>query len=235
MSVLIHLTDVTKVYELGSEPVHALKGVSITIDEGEYVAIMGQSGSGKSTLMHIIGCLDRPTAGQYILAGKPVQSCDEDELAVIRNATIGFIFQQFNLLAQMTALQNVMLPLTYAGVSKEQRRIRAEHVLKLVQLSDRMHHRPNQLSGGQQQRVSIARALANNPKLLLADEPTGALDSNTSAELMILLDQLVEQGMTVVVVTHDPETANHAKRIIRVKDGLIIGDERKPLVAARSG
>ncbi len=225
MTALIELKDITKTYQLGSEPVHALKGVSLTIDSGEYVAIMGASGSGKSTLMHIIGCLDRPTSGSYLLSSKPVQDCDEDELATVRNALIGFIFQQFNLLAQMSALQNVMLPLIYAGVPKEQRLARAEHVLNLVGLGDRMHHKPSQLSGGQQQRVSIARALANTPKLLLADEPTGALDSSTAADLMRLLDELVSQGMTVVVVTHDPETASHARRLVRVKDGLIIGDE----------
>jgi len=225
VTALIELKDITKTYQLGSEPVHALKGVSLTIDAGEYVAIMGASGSGKSTLMHIIGCLDRPTSGSYVLSSKPVQDCDEDELATVRNALIGFIFQQFNLLAQMSALQNVMLPLTYAGVPKEQRLARAEHVLNLVGLGDRMHHKPSQLSGGQQQRVSIARALANTPKLLLADEPTGALDSSTAADLMRLLDELVLQGMTVVVVTHDPETASHARRLVRVKDGLIIGDE----------
>ncbi len=227
VTALIDLKEITKVYQLGSEPVHALRGVSVAIESGEYTAIMGASGSGKSTLMHIIGCLDRPSAGEYILAGKPVQTCDQDELATVRNSMIGFIFQQFNLLAQMTALHNVMLPLTYAGVPKEQRRERAEYVLRLVGLGDRMHHRPNQLSGGQQQRVSIARALANNPKILLADEPTGALDSQTAAELMRLLDEFVGQGMTVVVVTHDPETASHARRIIRVKDGAVVGDKRR--------
>ena len=232
MTPLIELDQVTKVYTLGSEPVYALRGVSTTIDSGDYVSIMGASGSGKSTLMHIIGCLDRPTSGKYVLNGKAVQDLDQDELAVIRNGTIGFIFQQFNLLNQMTALQNVILPLTYAGVSKELRRTRAEYVLQLVGLEDRMQHKPNQLSGGQQQRVSIARALANNPKILLADEPTGALDSVTAKELMNLLDDLVAQGMTVVVVTHDPETASRAERTIRVKDGIIVGDERKPKVAS---
>ena len=224
---LIELKQIKKIYTLGSEPVHALDGVDLTIEKGEYVAVMGTSGSGKSTLMNIIGCLDRPTSGEYVLADKPVQNCNEDELASIRNSTIGFIFQQFNLLPQMTALNNVMLPLTYAGVAKEERRKRAEHVLNLVGLTSRMQHKPNQLSGGQQQRVSIARALANNPELLLADEPTGALDSNTANELMNLLDDLVKEGMTVCLVTHDPETASRANRIIRVKDGLIIGDERK--------
>jgi putative ABC transport system ATP-binding protein len=232
MSPLIELKDVTKIYTLGAERVHALSGLSMTISQGEYVAIMGASGSGKSTLMHIIGCLDTPTSGEYLLASKPVQHCQEDELAQIRNTTIGFVFQQFNLLPQMTALSNVALPLTYAGVKKEQRIDRAREVLSLVGLGDRIGHKPNQLSGGQQQRVSIARALANQPQILLADEPTGALDSNTAKELMSLIDGLVAQGMTVIVVTHDPETASHAQRIIRIKDGVIIGDERKPVVLA---
>lgn len=223
---LIQLHDVRKTYKLGSEPVKALDGINLNIDTGEYVAIMGTSGSGKSTLMNIIGCLDRPTSGEYLLADKPVQNRTEDELAAIRNSTIGFIFQQFNLLPQMSALNNVMLPLTYAGMSVDERRARAEHVLTLVGLGSRMQHRPNELSGGQQQRVSIARALANHPKLLLADEPTGALDSHTALELMNLIDELVADGMTVCLVTHDQETANRANRIIRVKDGLVIGDEK---------
>jgi putative ABC transport system ATP-binding protein len=227
MAPLIDLKDITKTYQLGSEPVHALRGVSFAIESGEYVAIMGASGSGKSTLMHIIGCLDRPTSGEYVLNNKPVQKCDEDELASVRNEMIGFVFQQFNLLGQMSALNNVMLPLVYAAVPKEERRERAEKVLRLVGLGDRMNHRPNQLSGGQQQRVSIARALANSPKIVLADEPTGALDSHTAAELMTLLDELVAQGVTVIVVTHDPETASRAARMIRVKDGLVISDERQ--------
>jgi putative ABC transport system ATP-binding protein len=225
MSSLIELRNITKIYTLGTERVHALNGLSTTINQGEYVAIMGASGSGKSTLMHIIGCLDVPTSGAYILDGKPVQNCTSDELAQIRNTKIGFVFQQFNLLAQMTALANVTLPLTYAGVAKEQRTQRAQEVLNLVGLGERMAHKPNQLSGGQQQRVSIARALANQPKILLADEPTGALDSNTAKEIMSLIDRLVEQGMTVVLVTHDPETASRARRIIRIKDGVIVEDE----------
>jgi putative ABC transport system ATP-binding protein len=227
MEKIIEIIDVTKTYTLGGEPLHALAGVNFTIEQGEYCAIMGQSGSGKSTLMNIIGCLDRPSTGQYILAGKPVQDCSEDELAVVRNDTIGFVFQQFNLLPRMTALKNVMLPLTYAGVDKDTRLERAETVLGLVGLKDRMHHRPNQLSGGQQQRVSIARALSNYPKILLADEPTGNLDSHMAQEIMALIDNLVTEGMTVVLVTHDAETANHAQRLIRLKDGKIIADERK--------
>ena len=227
MEKIIEIIDVKKTYLLGGEPLNALDGVSFTVENGEYVAIMGQSGSGKSTLMNIIGCLDRPTSGQYILAGRPVQNLSEDELAVVRNNTIGFVFQQFNLLPRMSALKNVMLPLTYAGVPAETRLKRAEEVLNLVGLKERMHHNPTQLSGGQQQRVSIARALSNHPKILLADEPTGNLDSHTASEILGLIDNLVSEGMTVVLVTHDAETANHAQRIIRLKDGEIIADERK--------
>jgi putative ABC transport system ATP-binding protein len=226
VTAIIELKDIIKTYQMGSEPVHALRGISMTIDAGEYVAIMGASGSGKSTLMNLIGCLDRPTSGEYILAGRPVQQLNEDELAAVRNSDIGFVFQQFNLLPQMSALHNVMLPLTYAGLSKPERRARAEKVLKQVGLGDRMSFSPNRLSGGQQQRVSIARALANQPKIILADEPTGALDSSTAADLMGLIDELVLQGTTIIVVTHDPETASHAHRLVKVKDGNIISDER---------
>lgn len=226
MDTIIELSDIIKTYTLGGEPLNALNGVSVKVEEGEYVAIMGASGSGKSTLMNIIGCLDKPTSGQYFLAGKAVQDCSEDELAVVRNDTIGFVFQQFNLLPRMSALKNVMLPLTYAGMPKEARQERAETVLTLVGLKDRMHHRPNQLSGGQQQRVSIARALSNHPKILLADEPTGNLDSTMAQEILALIDNLVLQGMTVVLVTHDAETANHAHRIIRVRDGKVLSDEK---------
>jgi putative ABC transport system ATP-binding protein len=211
---------------LGGEPVHALKNIDLTIEAGEYVAIMGASGSGKSTLMNVIGCLDRPTSGDYFIAEKSVQSYDEDELAKVRNQMIGFIFQQFNLLPQMSALKNVALPLTYAGVPKEERMERAKEVLRMVGLADRMDHKPSELSGGQQQRVSIARALANRPKLLLADEPTGALDSHTAEEIMAIANHLVLEGMTVVLVTHDADVANHARRIVRVKDGVIVSDER---------
>jgi putative ABC transport system ATP-binding protein len=222
---LIQIHEVTKTYVLGGEPLHALNGVSLSIKQGEYVAIMGASGSGKSTLMNIIGCLDKPSTGEYILAGRPVQDCSEDDLAVVRNSTIGFVFQQFNLLPRMSALKNVILPMTYAGIPREIRQERAEEVLALVGLKDRMHHRPNQLSGGQQQRVSIARALANQPKILLADEPTGNLDSTMAKEILGLIDKLVSEGMTVVLVTHDADTANHANRIIRVRDGKIIADD----------
>jgi putative ABC transport system ATP-binding protein len=223
---LIEFKDITKTYILGSEPVHALKGISFSIEQGEYVAIMGTSGSGKSTMMHIIGCLDRPTSGEYLLDAQAVQNLSEDDLAVVRNQAIGFIFQQFNLLGQMTALQNVVLPLTYGGHAKAERLSRGHEVLNLVGLGDRMGHKPTQLSGGQQQRVSIARALANHPKILLADEPTGALDSHTAADIMKLIDELVKSGMTVIVVTHDAEIAGHAKRIVRVKDGEIISDQK---------
>jgi putative ABC transport system ATP-binding protein len=226
-SPLFELRNVVKTYVLGGEPVHALDGISMSVQQGEYLAIMGTSGSGKSTLMNIIGCLDLPTTGEYILDGKVVHQYDADELAGIRNRTIGFIFQQFNLLPQRTALSNVMLPLIYAGLPPDQRRQRAEEVLNLVGLSSRLHHRPSELSGGQQQRVSIARALANHPKLLLADEPTGALDSHTANDLMNLIDEFVQNGMTVILVTHDAETAKRAKRIIHVKDGKIVGESMK--------
>lgn len=223
---LIEIRDLSKVYTLGGEPLYALNGVNLTVEEGEYIAIMGTSGSGKSTMMNIIGCLDKPSSGQYLLSGTPVQDLSEDELAVVRNSTIGFVFQQFNLLPRMSALKNVMLPLTYAGAPRQKRLERAQEVLKMVGLADRMDHKPTQLSGGQQQRVSIARALANEPKILLADEPTGNLDSNMAQEIMTLINNLVSSGMTVVLVTHDPETARHARRVVRLKDGKIISDER---------
>ncbi len=221
---MIELTDITRTYFAGSEPVHALQGITVKIDYGEYVAIMGASGSGKTTLMNLIGCLDKPTSGQYILDGHAIQDLSEDELAEVRNRKIGFVFQQFNLLPRLSALENVMLPLTYAGVTGAQRQDRAKQVLSLVGLGDRMQHRPNQLSGGQQQRVSIARALVNTPELLLADEPTGALDSHTSEEIMALLDDLHARGMAIVLVTHEPDIGACAKRIIRVKDGLVVSD-----------
>lgn len=221
---MIELRDIVRSYILGNEPVYALHGVSLTIRQGEYVAIMGSSGSGKSTLMNIIGCLDRPTSGEYLFDGEPIQTLSEDGLAEIRNRKIGFVFQQFNLLPRMSALENVSLPLVYANVPPPERKLRAEQSLGVVGLADRMHHRPNQLSGGQQQRVSIARALINRPELLLADEPTGALDSTTSIEIMKLLGELHSQGMTIVLVTHEPDIAAHAKRLVRLKDGQIISD-----------
>lgn len=228
---MIELKTIVRSYLLGTEPLYALRGVSLRIDAGEYVAIMGSSGSGKSTLMNIIGALDRPSSGEYWFDGEPLQSLTEDGLADIRNRKIGFVFQQFNLLPRMTALENVALPLVYAGVPPGERRLRAEQSLALVGLADRMHHRPNQLSGGQQQRVSIARALINKPELLLADEPTGALDSGTSIEIMNLLGELHEQGMTIVLVTHEADIAAHAKRLIRLKDGVVISDTEAKLVS----
>lgn len=214
-----------RTYELGGQPVHALKEVDLTIGDGEFVAIMGASGSGKSTLMNIIGCLDKPSSGTYSLEGVELQYYSDDELAEVRNKKIGFVFQQFNLLPRMTALENVMLPLIYGGVEREKRRERAERYLKLVGLGDRVQHRPSELSGGQQQRVSIARALVNQPQILLADEPTGALDSSTSAEIMNLLDEMHRDGLTVILVTHDQEVASYAKRVIRLKDGSIVSPE----------
>lgn len=215
---LIELNKVMRTYELGGQPVHALKEVDLTIGDGEFVAIMGASGSGKSTLMNIIGCLDKPSSGTYSLEGVELQYYSDDELADVRNRKIGFVFQQFNLLPRMTALENVMLPLIYGGVDRERRSERAERYLKLVGLGDRVQHRPSELSGGQQQRVSIARALVNQPQILLADEPTGALDSSTSAEIMNLLDEMHRDGLTVILVTHDQEVASYAK-VIRLKDG----------------
>ncbi len=225
MSNVIELKDVWRIYnEDAEEPVYALQGVSLSIRHGEYSAIVGTSGSGKSTLMNIIGCLDRPTRGTYMLDGIDIENRTDDELATIRNKTVGFVFQQFNLLGSMSALKNVMLPLVYAGIPGKERKIRAELALKEVGLENRMHHRPNELSGGQQQRVAIARAIVNKPSILLADEPTGALDSTTASEIMDLFGRLVKEGMTVILVTHDPETASRANRIIKVRDGKILED-----------
>lgn len=224
MSNVIELNDVWRIYNEGAEPVYALQGVSLAIKHGEYAAIVGTSGSGKSTLMNIIGCLDRPSKGTYMLDGFDIENRTDDELATIRNKTVGFVFQQFNLLSSMSALKNVMLPLVYAGIPGKERKIRAELALKEVGLENRMLHRPNELSGGQQQRVAIARAIVNRPSILLADEPTGALDSATAAEIMDLFGRLVSEGMTVIIVTHDPETASRANRIIKVRDGKILED-----------
>lgn len=223
MSV-IELDDVWRIYAEGAEPVYALQGVDLSIKHGEYCAIVGTSGSGKSTLMNIIGCLDRPSKGTYLLEGIDIKNRSDDELASIRNKTVGFVFQQFNLLGSMSALKNVMLPLVYAGIPGKERKIRAELALKEVGLENRMHHRPNELSGGQQQRVAIARAIVNRPSILLADEPTGALDSTTAREIMDLFGRLVVEGMTVIIVTHDPETAGRANRIVKVRDGKILED-----------
>ncbi|MEO1386806.1 MAG: ABC transporter ATP-binding protein [Cyanobacteria bacterium J06634_6] len=219
---MIELTDITKVYQLGDVDVPILKGIDLTIDASEYVSIMGASGSGKSTLMNIIGCLDQPTQGRYFLEGRDLTTLDKDELAFIRNQKIGFIFQQFNLLPRSTAVENVMLPMVYAGVPKDERRDRAEVALTKVGLGDRLTNRPSQLSGGQQQRVAIARALVNEPALLLADEPTGALDSHTSQEVMTLFNELNSQNITIVIITHETEVAEQAKRQIRLQDGLVV-------------
>jgi putative ABC transport system ATP-binding protein len=218
---LIEMRELTRVYQLGPQEIFALRGIDVVIEDGEYVAIMGPSGSGKSTLMNIIGCLDRPSAGHYLLDGIPVESMDDDELAAIRNKKIGFVFQTFNLLARTTALQNVELPLIYAKISKYERREMAEQALTAVGLGDRMSHQPNELSGGQRQRVAIARALVNKPSLLLADEPTGNLDSQTGREILDLFRDLHSRGNSIILVTHEDDVAREAKRVIHLKDGRI--------------
>lgn len=223
---MIHAEDLTKVYQMGDNEVRALDGASFTIDKGEMIAIMGPSGSGKSTLMSIIGCLDVPSSGSYSLDGEAVETLNETKLADVRGRKIGFVFQQFNLLARTSALENVMLPLTYAGYSGREREDRARKALERVGLGDRTHHAPNELSGGQQQRVAIARAIVNEPNILLADEPTGALDSKTGVEIMDLFQRLhKENGQTVILVTHDAYVARHTERIIKISDGKIVSDE----------
>ena len=230
---LIQLTDLARLYQMGAETVHALRGVSVGIERGEYVAIMGPSGSGKSTLMNLIGCLDTPTSGRYELNGTDVSEMDDNQLAEVRNREIGFIFQTFNLLPRSNALRNVELPLIYAGVDGDTRRQMALDALTSVGLADRVHHKPNELSGGQRQRVAVARALVNNPSILLADEPTGNLDSKTGVEIMALFEELARKGNTIIVVTHEEEIARHARRILRIRDGLIASDERQEAHAAR--
>jgi len=225
--VIILTYKLTREYDMGSEMVRALRGVSLQIRRNEYVAVMGPSGSGKSTLMNLIGCLDTPSGGEYWLNGHKVSALDDDALARIRNKEIGFVFQTFNLLPRATALHNVELPLIYAGVAARARRAQAEHALTRVGLADRMHHKPNELSGGQRQRVAIARALVNEPSILLADEPTGNLDSATSAEIMQVFADLHRQGQTVVMVTHEADIAAHAARVVTLRDGLVAADQQK--------
>jgi putative ABC transport system ATP-binding protein len=233
---IIVTRDLKRDYDMGGEVVHALRGVDLAVRRNEYVAIMGPSGSGKSTLMNLIGCLDTPTSGEYWLNGHLVSEMSDNELARVRNREIGFVFQTFNLLPRATALHNVELPLVYAGVSSTERRQRAMEALERVQLKDRMTHRPNELSGGQRQRVAIARALVNNPSILLADEPTGNLDSATSAEIMNVFEELATQGQTVIMVTHESDIAAHARRVVVLRDGVVASDDRRAtFVASASG
>ena len=225
MEAIISVRNLAKTYQMGATEVRALKSVDLDIYPNEYVALMGPSGSGKSTLMNLLGCLDTPTEGDYLLSGEQVSEMVDDELADIRNRRIGFVFQTFNLLPRLTALENVALPLVYAGLSKEQRLAKARQVLSQVGLGDRVDHKPNELSGGQRQRVAVARALVNDPAIILADEPTGNLDTKTSYEIMAMFDQLHKDGNTIILVTHEPDIAEHALRVVRLRDGLIESDE----------
>lgn len=227
MDTVIKIRNIKRDFKMGQEILHVLKGIDLDIKKGEYVALMGPSGSGKSTLMNILGCLDSPTSGEYELNGSKVSDMSDDQLAEIRNKEIGFIFQTFNLLPRTTALENVALPMIYAGINKEERTKRAKQVLTDVGLSDRMDHKPNELSGGQRQRVAVARALVNNPSIILADEPTGNLDTKTSIEIMNLIDNIHQGGNTVILVTHEEDIAQRAKRIIRLRDGMIESDTRQ--------
>ncbi len=224
MEKIIRLSEITKYYKLGTVVIKALNGVTLDVDRNEYLALMGPSGSGKSTLMNIIGCLDTPTSGRYYLNGKSVESMSDDELAEVRNKEIGFVFQTFNLLPRLSALENVALPLVYAGEKKSERLKRAAEVLEQVGLGDRMDHKPNELSGGQRQRVAIARALVTKPSIILADEPTGNLDTKTSMEIMDLFDEIHANGNTVILVTHEPDIAEHARRVVKLKDGVVEKD-----------
>jgi putative ABC transport system ATP-binding protein len=226
MSSIIHLESIRKSYYMGKNVLEVLKGITLDIFKNEYVALMGPSGSGKSTLMNILGCLDTPSAGKYILNGNDVSKMEDNSLAEVRNKEIGFVFQQFNLLPRLTALENVALPLVYAGLSKKLRNEKALHVLDMVNLSDRSHHKPNELSGGQSQRVAIARALVNDPSIILADEPTGNLDTKTSYEIMQIFGDIHSRGNTVVLVTHEEDIAGHAHRVVRLRDGVIESDKR---------
>ncbi|MBC7865566.1 MAG: ABC transporter ATP-binding protein [Bacteroidia bacterium] len=228
MSALIEIKEISKLYKIGSEEIHALRSVSLTIQKNEYVALMGPSGSGKSTLMNVLGCLDTPSSGEYILNGISVAKMMDNELAEVRNKQIGFVFQTFNLLPRSTALENVILPLVYAGMPKAAREKRGKEVMAQVGLENRMGHRPNELSGGQRQRVAIARALVNNPAIILADEPTGNLDSKTSVEIMGLFEEIHRNGNTIILVTHEEDIALHAHRIVRLKDGLTETDQINP-------
>jgi putative ABC transport system ATP-binding protein len=222
---IIKVENVKKIYRMGDNEVRALDGVSLVVEEGEFLIVMGPSGSGKTTLLHLMGCLDKPTEGEIYIASTSVSKLNDSQLAKIRNKMVGFVFQQFNLLPRLTALENVELPMIYAGVPKSARRKKAKELLELVGLGDRLHHRPTQLSGGQMQRVAIARALANDPMVLLADEPTGNLDSKSGEEILKIFSELNERGQTIIIVTHDPEVAKHAGRIVRMRDGKIVSEE----------